>query len=149
MVKCQVKFIDVHPSTLNAIKQTVLPALSSSVINVRYQGDSNANANYITNICTLRTPMILGVSSIVTFDRDNHCKIVLENCTPSDVMIERGDLIGLIEIKEEELILIPLTDEVIAWVCSEIQQKIPKVKKKTWSRQEIVKKCLLQVPKEF
>jgi hypothetical protein len=55
--------------------------------------------------------MVLGISSVVTMDTNNHCKIVLENCAPYEVMIERGDILGLIEIEEDELI--PLTDDVI------------------------------------
>jgi hypothetical protein len=33
------------------------------------------------------------------------------NCAPYEVTLERGDILGLIEIEEEELI--PLTDDVI------------------------------------
>jgi hypothetical protein len=55
--------------------------------------------------------MISGIPSVVTLDKNNHCKIVLENCTPYQVTLEGGDILGLIEIEEEELI--PLTDDVI------------------------------------
>jgi hypothetical protein len=62
-------------------------------------------------------------------------------------MIERGDILGLIEIEEDELI--PLTDDVISSVCSDTHNIFPEVKKKIWSRYQIEKNCHLQAPSEF
>jgi len=84
----QVIFLDTPFRALSAIKQTVLPALSSSVINTQYHGDFNTSTNYIADICAPRMPMISGVSSIITFDKKNHCQVILENCTPCEVTIE-------------------------------------------------------------
>jgi hypothetical protein len=55
--------------------------------------------------------MISGIPSVLTLDKNNHCRIVLENCALYEVTLERGDILGLIEIEEEELI--PLTYDVI------------------------------------
>jgi len=44
-----------------------------------------------------------------------------ENCAPSDLTIERNDLIGILEIEEEELI--PFTDDLISSVCIDIHTK--------------------------
>jgi hypothetical protein len=112
-----------------------LPALTSTVINVRYKGFAPI------------TQMIYGIPSKVTFNKNNNCKNVVENCAPYDVTLEYGDLQGLIAIEEEDLI--PLTDDAMSSVCNDIHQRFPKMKKKTWSRNKISQKCHLQVPDEF
>ncbi len=71
----------------------------------------------------------------------------MENCTYYDVTIERKDLIGFSEIEEEELI--PLTDDIISSVCTDIHNKLPRIKKKWLSREDITQRCNLQVPPEF
>jgi hypothetical protein len=47
-----------------------------------------------TNICTPRTPMISGMPSIMNVDENNICNIVVENCAPYDVTLERDDILG-------------------------------------------------------
>ncbi len=80
-------------------------------------------------------------------DKFNNCKIVIENCAPYDVTLERDDILGIMEIEEEELV--PLTDDFISLVCQDIHDRFPKVKKKRFSRQDIQKQCNLQVPEEY
>ncbi len=58
--------------------------------------------------------MVSGISSIVSMDKFNNCKIVVENCAPYDVTLERDDILGIMEIEEEELV--PLTDDFISSV---------------------------------
>jgi hypothetical protein len=60
--------------------------------------------------------------------------------------LEYGNLIALLEIKEDELI--PLKDGVISLVCQDIHDRFPKIKKRL-SRQNIAQKYHLQVPMEF
>jgi len=54
---------------------------------------------------------------------------------------------GLIEIKEEELI--QLTDNIISSVCGNIHAKLPKIPKAKLSWEDIARRCHLQVPEEF
>jgi hypothetical protein len=70
-------------------------------------------------------------------DKNNNCKIIVENCAPYDVTIERNNLIGLIEIEEEELV--PLTDNVISSVCADIHAKLPKILKAKLSQEDIAR----------
>jgi hypothetical protein len=51
------------------------------------------------------------------------------------------------EIEEEELV--PLTDDFIFSVCQDIHNRYPKVKRKRLSREEIKRRCHLQVLEEF
>ncbi len=38
------------------------------------------------------------------FDKTNHCQIILENCIPYEVTIERGDIHGMIDEEEAEML---------------------------------------------
>ena len=89
--------------------------------------------------------MISGMPSIVNVDENNICNIVVENCAPYDVTLERNDILGIMETEEDELV--PLTDDFISSVCQDIHSPFPKVK--SLSREEIKRRCHLQVPEEF
>jgi hypothetical protein len=73
--------------------------------------------------------MISGMPSIVI------CNIIVENCAPCDVILERDDKLGIMEIEEEEMV--PLTDDFISSVCQDIHNRFPKLKRKRLSREEI------------
>jgi hypothetical protein len=51
------------------------------------------------------------------------------------------------EMEQDELV--PLTDDFISSVCQDIHNCFPKVKRKRLSRDEIRRRCHLQVPEEF
>jgi hypothetical protein len=90
--------------------------------------------------------MVSGMPSVVNVD-NNICNIILENCTPYDITLKQDDILGIMEIEEEELI--PLTDDFISSVCQDIHSQFPKVKRKRLSREDIQKRCHLQVPDKF
>jgi hypothetical protein len=83
----------------------LLPAMTSTVIKAKLKGTREEKAN----ICVPRTPMIYGMPSIVNVDENNICNIVMENCAPYDVTLERDNILGIIETEEEKLV--PLTDD--------------------------------------
>jgi hypothetical protein len=37
-----------------------------------------------------KIPMLSGMPAVVTVDKNNHCKIVIDNCAPYDVTIDRN-----------------------------------------------------------
>jgi hypothetical protein len=121
--------------------------MTSTMVKAKFKGQRDAQATYIANICTPRTPMVSGMPSVVNVDDNNICSIVLENCAPYDVTLERDDILGIRDIKEEELV--PLTDDFILSVCQDIHYRFPKVKRKRLYRDEIRRRCHLQVPDEF
>jgi hypothetical protein len=134
-------------NSISALKNTVLPAMTSTVIKAKFKGTRDDKALYVVNICAPRTPMISGMPSIVNIDENNICNIVVENCAPYDVTLERDDIIGVMETEQDELV--PLTDDFISSVCQDIHNCFPKVKRKRLSREEIRRRCHLQVLEEF
>jgi hypothetical protein len=61
--------------------------------------------------------------------------------------LERDDIIGVMEMEQDELV--PHTDDFISFVCQDIHNCFPKVKRKRLSREEIRWRCHLQVPEDF
>jgi len=49
-----------------------LPALTSTVINVRYKGFAITDTKYMANTFALITQMIYGIPSKVTFNKNNN-----------------------------------------------------------------------------
>jgi hypothetical protein len=101
----QVKFASAYTNSIAAVKQTILPAMTTTVVNAKYKGKTDPNAIYVVNICAPRTPMVSGMPSIVSIDKFNNCKIVIENCAPYDVTLERDDILGIMEIKKKNWFL--------------------------------------------
>jgi hypothetical protein len=114
----QVKFAGAYANYIAAIKQTILPAMTSTVVNTKYKEKAYPKATNIANICAPRMPMVLGMPAIVSINEFNNCKIVVKNCAPYDLTLERDDILGIIEIEEEELVL--LKNDFILSVCQDI-----------------------------
>ena len=108
----QVKIAGVDIDQIVAIKEQTLPALASTVITAKYKGKNIPDANFIANIFSPRTPMVSGMPAIVSIDKNNNCKIVVDNCAPYDVSINRGDILGIMDIENDELI--PMEDSTIS-----------------------------------
>jgi hypothetical protein len=109
--------------------------MTSTVVKVKFKGTRDDKATYVANICAPRTPMISGMPSIINVDEKNICNIVVENCTPYDVTLEREDILGVMETVEDKPV--PLTDDLISSVYRDIHNRFPKVKRKRLSREEI------------
>ncbi len=89
----------------------MLPAMTSTVVKAKFKGPCDAQVTYVANICAPRTPMISGMPSIINVDKNNICNIVIENCAPYVVTLDRDDILGIMEIEEEEMV--PLTGDFI------------------------------------
>jgi hypothetical protein len=142
-----VKFAGVGTNSIAALKNTVLPAMTSTVVKAKFKGTRDEKATYVANISAPRIPMVSGMPSIVNVDENNICNIMVENCAPYDVTLERDNILGIMETEEEELV--PLTDDFISSMCQDIHNHFPKVKRKRLSREEIQQRCHLQVLEEF
>jgi hypothetical protein len=66
--------------------------------------------------------------TIVSIDKNNNCKIVLDNCAPYDVTISRNDILGIMDAEPDDLI--PMEDSTISAILQELENKLPKVPKK-------------------
>jgi len=53
--------------------------------------------------------MVSGMPSIVNIDGNNICNIIVENCAPYDVTLERDDILGVMETETDERV--PWTDD--------------------------------------
>jgi superfamily II helicase len=83
--------------------------------------------------------MLSRMPSIINVDENNICNIVVENCAPYDLTLERDNILGVTETEEDELV--PLTDDFISSVCQDIHNRFLK----RLSREEIKQRCHLQL----
>jgi hypothetical protein len=75
----QVKIASIEGDQILSIKEKVLPALASTVITARYKGRIQPNVNFIASIFAPKNPMLCGMPAIVTIDKNNNCKLVIDN----------------------------------------------------------------------
>jgi hypothetical protein len=114
----QVKISGINIDQIVAIKEQTLPALAFAVITANYKGKVDTNCNYIANIFTPKTPMISCMPAIVSIDKNNNCKIIVDNCAPYDVIIDRNDILGIMDAEPDTLI--PLEDSTISSILQNI-----------------------------
>ncbi len=67
----QVKFAGARTNSVAALKEVVLPAMTSTIVKAKYKGHREAQATYVANISAPRTPMVSGIPSIVNVDDNN------------------------------------------------------------------------------
>jgi hypothetical protein len=46
--------------------------------------------------------MVSGIQSIMSIDKNNNCNNVVENCALYDVILDRDNILGIMEVEEEE-----------------------------------------------
>jgi len=143
----QVKFADEKMNTICATKQITIPAMTSCIVTTKFHGETHPDKTYIATIHCPGAPTVTGVPSLVTIDKDQNCKVVIENCAPYEVTIDRNDIMGIIEIEEDKLY--PLTDEAAAGICAVIKNNIPNTTRPRLNKEDLSKRCRLQVPDEF
>ncbi|MFN9945086.1 MAG: hypothetical protein ACK56I_37025, partial [bacterium] len=102
--------------------------------------------NYIASIFSPKMPMISGIPAIISIDKNNHCKIILDNCAPYDVTISRNDILGIMDAEPYEPI--PMEDSTISAILHNIDKKLPKVPKRKLTRDEIAAKAHINEPIE-
>jgi len=84
VISSRVKFSGAGTNSIAALKNTVLPAMTSTVVKAKFKGTRDEKATYIANICAPS-----GMLSIVNVDENNIRNSVVENCAPYDVILER------------------------------------------------------------
>jgi hypothetical protein len=57
------------------------------------------DVNFIASIYAPQTPMLSGMPAVVSIDKNNNCKSVIDNCALWDVTIDRNDVIRLMDIE--------------------------------------------------
>jgi hypothetical protein len=71
-----------HTNVLYAIKEVMVPALTSMVINTKFKGITSSTTKPIATIHAPQNPMISGMPAILAVDKNNNCKVVIDNCAP-------------------------------------------------------------------
>jgi hypothetical protein len=89
-----------------ALKEQSLLALASTVITAKYKSKVDTNMNYIASIYAPCTPMITGLPAFVSIDKNNNCKIIVDNCAPYDIIIDRNNILGILDTESDDLILL-------------------------------------------
>jgi len=143
----QVKIASIEGDQIVAIKEQVLPALTSTVVTAKYKGKPEPNVHFIPSIFAPKNPMLSGMPAVVTVDKNYNCKIVIDNCAPYDVTNDRNDILALMDRETEQLQ--PLEDSVISAILTDIDQKLPKVPKRKLTKADIATKAHLNVPNEY
>jgi hypothetical protein len=75
--------------------------MTSSIITTKFNGDSHPDKTYIATIHCPGAPTLTGVPSLVSIESNQNCKIIIDNCAPYDITIERNDIMGIIEMEED------------------------------------------------
>jgi hypothetical protein len=143
----QVKFANTKMNTICATKQVTIPAMTSSIITTKFNGEMHPDKTYVATIHCPEAPTLTGVPSLVSIDNNQNCKNVIENCAPYEVTIERNDIVGIIKIEEDNMY--PLMDEAAADICAAIKSNIPSTPQNKLTRDDIARRCNLQVLEEF
>jgi hypothetical protein len=91
----------------------------------KFKGQIQKDVNFIASIYAPWTPMLSGMPAVVSIDKNNNCKLVIDNCAPYDVSIDRNDVIGLMDVETEQLQ--PLEHSVILAILNDIDKQLPKV----------------------
>ncbi len=91
--------------------------------------------------------MLSGMPAVVSIGKNNNCKLVIDNCAPYDVTTDRNDILAIMDMETEQFQL--LEDSVISAILTDIDKKLPKVPKKTLTKEEIAAKAHLNVPNEY
>jgi hypothetical protein len=102
VISRRVKFAGAGTNSILALKNTILLAMTSTVVKAKFKGHRDTQATYVANICAPRMPMISGMPSIINVDENNICNIVIENCAPYDVTLERDDILGSWKLKKRK-----------------------------------------------
>ena len=71
----------------------------------------------------------------------------IQNCAPHEINVSTGDILGILSAEKEDPI--PFDDESLATICEQIHQRLPKIKKRAWTRKEIEERCHLGAPEPY
>jgi len=118
-------------NALYAVKELTIPALSPMMVTTKYKGLTSETAQPIATIHTPQHPTISGMPACVTLNNYKNCKLIIDNCAPYDIVLSRNEILGVLEFESEQCL--PLNEDSVASIISNIEQKFPKVPKKHFS----------------
>jgi len=143
-----ISFDDGVPNSLTCTKDYTIEALTSQLITVHYHGMKIEDNLAIATVFSPKNKFISGEPGLIKIDSNNCARILVNNCAPFDIKMDRKDIIGWVEHTEETNPL-ELNDQVLSSVISDIQQRLPKVPQKKYTKEEIKNTANLNVPASY
>jgi hypothetical protein len=120
----QISFLKTPSRGLFATRNFTLQPFIIAPVQARTFQTINGQLNYIANIGVPKQPLISEPSTWVTFNKNKHCILELQNCAPHEVNIETGDMLGI--LNTETTTPIPQDDDSIATICDQIYERLPR-----------------------
>jgi hypothetical protein len=117
------------------------------MVTTKFKGLTCDSAQPIATIHAPQHPTISGMPAWVTMESYSNCKIIIDNCGPYNIVLPQNEILVVLEFESENCL--PLNEDMVASIISNIEQKFPKVTKKQYSQDEIANKAHLNVPEEF
>jgi len=115
------------------VHKVVLPSLFTLAIIAKYKGHILPNYNAFANICVPAKPALSGMPALISCDKHSNCKLVVYNCAPYDITVNRNDR-RIVEFKKKAK-LMPLSPNIILLAISDIAAKLPSVQEIFFQRQ--------------
>ncbi len=98
------------------------------IINAKFNGTICNAANPVATIHAPNNPTISGMPALVTLDKYQHWKLVIDNCAPYEITLARNEVVGVLEFEPDRPI--PLNEKTISALISDTHGQLPKVPKK-------------------
>ena len=143
----EVTFQSAPSRALFATKNFSIPPFATTLVQARMFQTIDNQLHYIADIGVPKQPLISGLSTLVSFHHGNQCTLQIQNCAPHEVNVRTGDILGILSTEEDEPI--PFNDDSLTTICEQIYQRLPKVKKRAWTRKEIEERCHLGAPELY
>jgi hypothetical protein len=139
-----------HQPVLSLQKETRFAPLSTQIIKAKFNGHTEAFAPHIATIFSDQTKLIQGGPALVSISNDGFCTIAVTNCAPYEICLNRGSIIGIVEIEDRHSDIQKLSPQKANEIFNTIGAiNDPKISSGKLTREEIVKKINLHVPEEF
>ena len=129
-----------------ASKEITVPAFSSKVIKASFQGLRVPDAHSVVTIAAPLHHHLTGSPQWVSLSGYNTCSVVIDNPSPVDINIARGDTIGFLDQELDQPI--PFDENELEKVISAVTKPSKSVQSNI-SRESIAKRLNLNVPAEF
>jgi len=143
----EITFQSAPSKALFATKNFTMPPFATTLVQARTFQAINNHLHYIADIGVPKQPLISGLSTLVSFNHRNQCTLQIQNCAPHEANIRTGDILGILSTEKDAPI--PFNDDSLATICEQIYQRLPKVKKRAWTRKEIEERCHLGAPEPY
>ncbi len=143
----EITFQSAPSRALFATRNFTIPPFATTLVQARTFQNIDRQLHYIADIGAPKQPLISGLSTLVSFDHRSQCTMPIQNCAPHEVNVSTGDILGILSTEKEDPI--PFDDNSLATICEQIHQRLPKVKKRAWTRKEIEERCHLGAPEPY